>query len=420
MDSGHSGRGDSDGVQPRKAASAPETSAGMGGTTLIAATRPTRPHRRVGHPLARARAAASRSLSLPACLLAALTFTVVALDPTASGAHSGPTCAGVPATQISHRRHIAAKPHAVVVATGSRSHTITVAQGDKTHHRICGGPGDDAIEGGNGRDILTGGPGHDRIYGHGGNDLIVGDNYNPNGDAVGHAGRDKLYGGRGNEVIMGDNLASGDATGGKPDGLYGNTGAETIVGDSAVTGSGTANGGAHDWVAAMRGDDLVVGDSFSRNGTAIGGGDDVLNHALGSTLMIGDSATLTGDASGGGNDTLHGASGGDFHQRCRDCDNRLYGDSYALTKVGTDRGKGNDLLAAGLGDHTYLDGQGSDPHAGGRGKDLCAGNTYGHNVAVDCALYKRVQRVLEVPQPPPPLAELRRYGVWWPFRSASP
>jgi Ca2+-binding RTX toxin-like protein len=300
------------------------------------------------------------------------------------------------------------------------SREASATRGDHSNHIICGGRGDDTIDAGPGRDTLIGRPGNDLIKGHSGNDLIVGDKYNPNGNAIGDTGRDELYGGRGNEVIIGDNLASGDATRGKPDGLHGNTGAETIVGDSAVTGSGTANGGAHDWVAAMRGDDLVIGDSFSRGGTAIGGGDDVLNHALRSTLMIGDSATLTGDASGGGNDALHSASGGDFHQRCRNCDSRLYGDSYALTTMGTDRGRGNDLLTGGLGDNTYLDGQGSDPAAGGRGKTLCAGNPDGHNVAVDCAVYKHIQRVLEVPQPPPARSELRRYGAWWPFRSTSP
>src|SRR6185295_14018798 len=142
---------------------------------------------------------------------------------------------------------------------------------------------------------------------------------------------------RGNEVIIGDNLASGDATGGKPDRLGGNVGSETIVGDSAVTGSGTASGGA-----------------------------DELNHALDSVIMIGDSATLTGTASGGGHDDLHGSTGGDFHQPCNGCDNRLYGDSYALTTDGSDSGAGNDLLTSGLGDQTYLDGQGSDPDGGGR------------------------------------------------------
>lgn len=360
------------------------------------------------------------SLALPACLLAALVFTLLALDPTISGARWRPTCAGAPATQVGHRSHIVAKPHAVVVALGKRDHTIKVAQGDHSNHRICGGPGEDTIDVRDGSDILIGGPGNDLIKGHSGNDLIVGDTYNPSGDTIGDAGRDKLYGGRGNEVMIGDNLASGNATGGKPDGLYGNTGAETIVGDSAVTGSGTASGGADDWVAAMQGEDFVIGDSFSRQGTATGGGNDVLNHALKSTLMIGDSATLTGTASGGGNDALHGASGGDFHQRCRRCDNRLYGDSYALTTEGTDWGAGNDLLTGGLADNTYLDGQGSTPGAGGRGKTLCAGNTDGHNVAVDCEVYIDIQHVLEDPERPPSLTQLKRYGAWWPFRDSSP
>jgi len=354
-------------------------------------------------------------------MLAALIVTVAAADPTAWGAGSRPRCAGVQASQVSRKSHIVAKPHAVVVARGARDHKITVAQGDHTGHVICGGAGDDAIEGGVGGDILVGGPGNDRIDGRRGPDLIVGDNYKADGDAIGQTGRDaRLYGGRGNEVIIGDNLASGDATGGKPDRLGGNVGSETIVGDSAVTGSGTASGGADDWLAGMQGDDLVIGDSFSRDGNATGGGDDELNHALDSVIMIGDSATLTGTASGGGHDDLHGSTGGDFHQPCNGCDNRLYGDSYALTTDGSDSGAGNDLLTSGLGDQTYLDGQGSDPDGGGRGKTLCAGNTDGKNVAVACAVYRHIQHVRKVPEPPPPLSQLGRYGAWWPFRVASP
>ncbi len=170
----------------------------------------------------------------------------------------------------------------------------------------------------------------------------------------------------------------------------------------------------------MQGDDLVIGDSFSPRGGTNGGGDDVLNHALDSVLMIGDSATLAGTASGGGNDDLHGATGGDYHEKCRGCDNRLYGDSYALTSDGTDWGNGNDLLTAGLGDNTYLDGQGSHPAAGGRGKTLCTGNTDGHNVAAACAVYRHIQQVRRVPEPPPPMWQLKRYGAWWPIRIGSP
>src|SRR5439155_19776965 len=128
------------------------------------------------------------------CLAAALVTTLV-FSATTAAAGSRPTCGGAAATQVSRSAHIVAKPHAVVVATGARSHKITVARGDKTSHTICGGPGDDTIEGGNGQDILVGGPGNDAIYGRHANDLMVGDNYNPKGDALGHTGRDRLYGG---------------------------------------------------------------------------------------------------------------------------------------------------------------------------------------------------------------------------------
>ncbi len=356
---------------------------------------------------------------LPACLLAGLILTVVALD-AASAALSRPTCAGVRANQVSSKSRIVAKPHAVLVARGKRGQTIKVAQGDRTRHIICGGAGNDRMEGGVGDDILVGGKGNDQVFSRRGADLLVGDGYSRAGDAIGETGRDKLYGGQGNEVIIGDNLAGGDATGAKPDRLGGNIGAETIIGDNAVTSSGTARGGADDWVAAMQGDDLVIGDSFSPRGVANGGGDDVLNHALDSVLMIGDSATLAGTASGGGNDKLHGATGGDYFEKCRGCDNRLYGDSYALKSEGADFGKGNDLLTAGLGDNTYLDGQGSTPGGGGRGKTLCAGNSDGHNVAAACAVYRRIQVVRSFPEPPPPMWQLKRYGAWWPIRIGSP
>jgi hypothetical protein len=356
------------------------------------------------------------SRSLPVCLLAALSFTAIALAPMASQAQS-PTCAGARATQVSHRARIVAKPRAVVLALGARDHTITVGQGDKTNHIICGGPGNDTIEGGKGDDILVGGPGNDAIYGRHGNDLILGDNYNPGGDALGHTGRDKPYGGAGNDVIIGDNLGLGNVSGAKPDQPGGNNGSDTIIGDDAATGGGMARGGADDWVAAMQGDDLVIGDSFSPYGTAIGGGDDELNHALGSGLMIGDSATLTGTATGSGNDALHGMTGGDLHQECGGCHNRLYGDSYALAAGGSYQGTGNDLLTAGLADNTYLDGEGSNPDGSGRGKDLCAGKAGGNTVAVRCALYRQVWKVLKSQEPAP---QLTSYGARWPGRSSSP
>jgi RTX calcium-binding nonapeptide repeat (4 copies) len=371
---------------------------------------------RFGHQSCVKEPAPSRGVVAAASsLLVAVIVAVLALVPAFSQASSRPTCAGAVATQISHKAHIVAKPHAVVVALGARSHKITVARGDKTSHTICGGPGDDTIEGGNGQDILDGGPGNDAIFGRHANDLMVGDNYNPRGDALGHAGRDDQHGGAGNDILIGDNLASGDASGAKPDRLSGNQGAETIIGDSAVTGSGTASGGAADWIAAEAGDDLAIADSFSPSGNAIGGGDDVLNHALGSALMIGDSATLTGNASGGGNDSIHGMTGGDAGRECHNCDNRDYGDSYALRPEGNDQGSGNDLLTAGLADNSFLDGGGSNPGGGGRGKDLCAGKAGGHTVAVRCALYRSIWKVLDKASP-----SLANYGAKWPGRSTSP
>ena len=360
------------------------------------------------------------ALCLPACLLAGLILTVVALDATASAARSRPKCAGVRATQISSKSRIVPKPHAVVFARGKRDNTIKVAKGDRTRHIICGGSGRDNIEGGRGDEILVGGPGTDRVFSRRGNDLIVGDSYSRTGDATGRTGRDTLYGGRGWEVIVGDNLGAGDATGGSRDRLGGNVGRETIIGDSAVTGSGTASGGADDWVAAMEGGALVIGDSFSPRGDANGGGDDLLNHALNSVLMIGDSATLTGTARGGGNDELHGSTGGDFHKRCRGCHDRLYGDSYALTGDGDEWGRGNDLLTADEADHTYMDGQGSEPGAGHHGRTLCAGHSHGETVATACDVYLRIQQVRRAPEPPPPRWRLKRYGAWWPVLKASP
>jgi hypothetical protein len=39
---------------------------------------------------------------------------------------------------------------------------------------------------------------------------------------------------------------------------------------------------------------------------------------------------------------------------------------------------------------------------------------------VACAVYKQIQQVRKVPEPPPPLSQLTRYGARWPFSSTSP
>jgi len=119
-------------------------------------------------------------------------------------------------------------------------------------------------------------------------------------------GDDTIEGGNGQDILVG---GPGNDT------IYGRHANDLIVGDNYDP----------------EGDDLVIGDSFSTQGRAIGSGDDVLNHAVGSTFMIGDSATLNGTASGAGNDALHAMTGGDLHQECHRCHNRIYGDSYAVS-----------------------------------------------------------------------------------------
>lgn len=355
------------------------------------------------------------------CGLACIAVIACTAAATAS-ARTGwrPSCEGRPATQLARSTYIVAKPHAVLVARGTRDHKIVVKRGDHTRHVICGGPGNDEIQGGAGDDILIGGAGNDFIKSGPGKNLVVGDNYNLHGDAIGSTGRDKLIGGSGRDVIVGDNLGSGGASGGKHDHIEGKNGSDTLIGDDAVTGCGTAVGGGEDILSGAHGNDFLVGDSFSLCGTAIGGGADVLNSGHGSVLMIGDSASLKGTANGGGNDALHGATGGDHGQRCKGCKSRLYGDSYALTSEGRYAGAGNDLLTAGLGHHTYLDGMGSNPGKGGRGDTLCAGNRVGHTVAAQCDRYLHVQDVLKHPELTPPRSTLRRYGNRWPLRGTSP
>ena len=111
--------------------------------------------------------------------------------------------------------YIVAKPHAVLVARGTRYDKIVVRRGDHTRHVICGGPGNDEIQGGAGDDIpdrRT--PGNDFIKSGPGKNLVVGaTNYNPAGAAIAPGGRDKLIGGSGRDVIVGDNLASGGREG---------------------------------------------------------------------------------------------------------------------------------------------------------------------------------------------------------------
>ena len=123
------------------------------------------------------------------CGLACLAV-IACVAAAAASARTGwrPSCAGRPATQLARSTYIVAKPHAVLVARGSRDHKIVVRRGDHTRHVICGGPGNDEIEGGAGDDILVGGPGNDSIKSGPGKNLVVGDNFNPHGGAVGSAG----------------------------------------------------------------------------------------------------------------------------------------------------------------------------------------------------------------------------------------
>ena len=131
-----------------------------------------------------------------------------------------------------------------------------------------------------------------------------------------------------------------------------------MIGDSAVTGAGTAQGGARDHFESSSGNDLVVGDSYSPGGHAVGGGRDKMSTGPGGTSRSATATRETGVAEGAGDDELHLLAGSDVG----------YGDNYAQAG-GQAIGGGEDELGGGPGEDWLFAGPAVDRCSGGPGPD---------------------------------------------------
>lgn len=354
-------------------------------------------------------------------LLLALTAAAVAvvgvLAAPSGSARSRPTCYGKRATMVgtNHRDVISGtRGRDVIVARGGND--VIRAKSIKANHGediVCGGSGDDRINGNGEDNVLIGGRGNDTIKGSPGDDFIVGDNVNLVGNESGKTGRDYLNGTGGRDFLVGDNFAVGDASGATADkDIVGLDNGDKLIGDSASL-DGDAKGGAADRLAGADGNDLVVGDSYAPHGKASGSGNDKkskahpragINAGPGNDIVVGDNYTRTGTASGGGRDQLHAADGGDADARCRPhtCDDVFYGDNYSAgcgprathearaCQLHRTSGGGADLLSTDQGNDFLNGGPPDDPDLRGKG-DKCAGGR-DRDAATRCEyVYKDVE-----------------------------
>jgi Ca2+-binding RTX toxin-like protein len=299
---------------------------------------------------------------------------------------------------------------------------------------LCGGSGNDVIEGGDnsdvivgdgpdaapgaihcpspsgeagtdGNDTLGGGPGADTIYGSGGSDTIVGEAGNDTINAG--SGDDNVQGGDGSDTINGndgnDSLTGGpevdplsaanvhncnDSDPSTPcitnadvtDTINGGNGADNISGDA---GPDILSGGdGNDSIIGGAGDDQIQGNTGDDVITA-GDGNDTVSGGDGNDQIFGQNGndTLNGDAGDDsivgslGNDTVDGGPGADW----------ILGDDGTLDRTkaptaggitlsGTDATAGNDTLSGGDGADIVYGQGGDDTINGGDGNDELHGN----------------------------------------------
>jgi len=108
---------------------------------------------------------------------------------------------------------------------------------------VCGGSGNNWIDGGEGNDLLFGGSGSDTILGGPGNDVLYG---LAGGDFLdGGAGNDLLYGGAGSDILLG---------GPGNDLLFGGPGNDLLIG-----------GRGNDLLFGEDGDDILIGGTTSHD-----------------------------------------------------------------------------------------------------------------------------------------------------------
>lgn len=202
---------------------------------------------------------------------------------------------------------------------------------------LCGGDGNDEIDGLGGKDAIFGGPGNDRLTGGPGDDTLEGS-----------FGRDTLAGGDDNDFLFG---GPGDDSGTAPDNeirvLEGGGGSDTIVGeegdDSLYSGAFIGSpDNANDTLSGGPGNDLVsaAGDTGVHTLEGNGGRDRIVG---------GDNRDIIDGGPGHESDTVDGIVRGIF---------------------GRD---GNDIIRGGDEDDLIEGGSGTDELRGEAGSDKMRG-----------------------------------------------
>jgi Ca2+-binding RTX toxin-like protein len=294
---------------------------------------------------------------------------ILSVPATAGG---GPRCFGERATIVGTRGPdvlVGTDRHDVIVALGGDDVVRARGRGDLT----CAGGGDDVVRGGRGIDLTFGGGGDDRLIGGPGffNQAVPG------------AGDDFVDGGPsdGDEVIYLD----------APNGVTGD------LGTGVVTGHGTDEVVATEWLAGSHFDDVLIGTDGSDviygsegndtidalggdNGMAGGPGDDqitggvgfdfLLNYFLPDYYLEGPPAgpitvdLVAGTLTGEGTDTLVGIDGSQGSTG----DDVMIGNAEDNEFTGLL--EGSDTVDAGAGDDLIDGGEGVDDLDGGTDVDV--------------------------------------------------
>ncbi len=182
-------------------------------------------------------------------------------------------------------------PDGKCVICNHAGHGAVTIVGASISEIICGGDGDDRLEGRNGNDIIAGGAGNDTILGGNGND-----------DATGGTGYDVIFG-----EADADDIVDVDPDGTFVDGGAGDDRVWTGTGDDTIFG-----GSGIDMVIGQGGGDYIDG----------GPGNDVLSSIVYGQMSIQDDIIGERICGGDGNDDIYargprhqcadGGAGSDF------------------------------------------------------------------------------------------------------------
>ena len=261
---------------------------------------------------------------------------------------------------------------------------------NKLGDRLCGGGGDDIIDGQSGADYLEGNAGNDRLHGGVGNDILLGGAGNDTYVFSSGAGQDTIFDSDGLGAIQ---IGSATLNGGKEttagSGLWLSTDKQyryTLLAETSGSQSltiYTPNGNDRILVKNFQNGQLginldgtavptpgatdytIVGDLAPMDTDPIAAGVQIGTDALGNILtdpnqaQVGRADTLYDST---GNDLLQGKDGADNLLAVRGGDDRLEG------------GAGDDYEEGGSGNDTLLGGAGSDILVGGADADTLYSN----------------------------------------------